>query len=198
MGIITKKYIQDAFTYEEYRQLGKDLISQGKTTGPNQSQDFLNYSKLNDKRMDRVDKTQELEPETIAAMKGILAPQYWVVITELWCGDAAISLPVIEKMAAQSKRVRLSILLRDDNTEVMDEYLTDGARSIPKLIMLDADYNEIGLWGPRPDAAQEIMRKWKETENTDKSAMLEDVQRWYIQDKGKTIQEEIISLLPQQ
>lgn len=195
MSIFTKKYIQDAFTYEEYRQLGKDLLSQGKTTGSNHSEEYLSYSKLNDKRMDRIDKTQVLAESTIEAMKGILAPQHWVVITELWCGDAAINLPIIELMAAQSKRVRLSILLRDENTEVMDEYLTEGTRSIPKLIMLDMDFNELGVWGPRPQPAQDIMHEWKVTGNPDKSAMLEAVQHWYMRDKGMTTQEEIIALL---
>jgi len=198
MSIITKKYIEDAFSYEEYRQMGKDLLSQGKTTGPNQGEDYLNYSRLNDKRMDRLDKTQELTEETKRAMKGILSPQHWVVITELWCGDAAINLPVIELMAAQSKRVRLSIILRDENTEVIDEYLTEGARSIPKLIMLDTDYTELAVWGPRPQAAQDIMLEWKKTGNEDKSAMLEAVQHWYMKDKGVSVQEEIIALLPEQ
>lgn len=197
MSIFTKKYIQDAFTYEEYRQLGKDLLSQGKTTGSNHSEEYLSYSKLNDKRMDRLDKTQVLTESTLQAMKAILAPQHWVVITELWCGDAAINLPVIELMAAQSKRVRLSIILRDENTEVIDEYLTEGSRSIPKLIMLDYDFNELAVWGPRPQAAQDIMHKWKETGNKDKSAMLEEVQRWYMFDKGLSVQEEIIALLPE-
>jgi hypothetical protein len=195
MSIITKKYIQDSLSYEEYRQMGKDLVQQGKTTGTQQSERRVAFSKLNDKRMDRLDKTQELLPETIESIKAIRMPQYWVILLELWCGDAAALLPLIEKMAALNNRIRLCILLSDDNPEIMDEYLTDGTRSIPKLILLDGDLQEFGVWGPRPEAAQEIRNAWKAAGGGDKEPMLEEIQRWYLQDKGETAQKEIIALL---
>lgn len=195
MSIITKKYIQDSLSYEEYRQMGKDLVQQGKTTGPKQTEKLINASKLNDKRMDRLDKTQELLPETIEFIKAIRMPQYWVILTELWCGDAAIHLPLIEKMAALNNRIRLSILLRDDNSEIMDVYLTDETRSIPKLILHDENLEEIGVWGPRPEGAQLIRNVWKDAGGGNKDVMLEDVQRWYLQDKGISTQKEIVALL---
>ncbi|HCS21562.1 MAG TPA: thioredoxin family protein [Bacteroidetes bacterium] len=195
MSIFTKKYIQDSLSYEEYRQMGKDLVQQGKTTGPNQTEKLFGYSKLNDKRMDRLDKTQELQPETIEFIKSIRMPQYWVMITELWCGDAAIHLPLIEKMAALNPRIRLCILLRDDNPEIIDEYLTEGTRSIPKLILLDENLEEIGVWGPRPEGAQQIRDEWKAAGGGDKEVMLEAIQRWYIQDKGISVQREVLALL---
>lgn len=195
MRLITKKYIQDSLSYEEYRQMGKDLVQQGKTTGPKQSEKRIRYSKLNDKRMDRLDKTQDLQPETMEYIKAIRMPQYWVVLTELWCGDAAIHLPLIEKMAALNNRIRLCILLRDDNLEIIDEYLTEGTRSIPKLILLDENLEEIGGWGPRPERAQQIRDVWKDAGGGDKDLMLEDIQRWYIQDKGISTEKEILALL---
>lgn len=195
MGIITKKYIQDSLSYEEYRQMGKDLLQQGKTTGSNHSEFYLQYSRLNDHRMDRLDKSQELTIDTIDFIKSIRMPQYWVVLTELWCGDAAIHLPLIEKMAALNSRIRLCILLRDDNTEVMDEYLTDGSRSIPKLILLDENLEEFAHWGPRPAGAQAIMHEWKNAGGGDKTTMLEAIQHWYMRDKGLSTQKEILDLL---
>ncbi len=195
MSIFTKKYIQDSLSYEEYRQMGKDLIQQGKTTGPEQTEKFHGYSKLNDKRMDRLDKTQELLPETIEFIKSIRMPQYWVMLIELWCGDGAIHLPLIEKMAALNPRIRLCILLRDDNPEVIDEYLTEGTRSIPKLILLDENLEELGVWGPRPAGATKIRDDWKAAGGGDKDAMLENIQRWYLQDKGISVQREVLALL---
>ena len=197
MGIITKSYIKNSFTYEEYRQMGKDLIQKGLTTGSIQNEDMLQYSRLNDKRMDRLDKSSELSEETQSFLRSIRSPQYWVVITELWCGDAAQALPLIHKMASHNTRIHLRLLLRDENPEIMDAYLTNGSRSIPKLILLNESLEEKGVWGPRPAPAQVIMQEWKDAGGGDKSAMLENVQRWYLEDKGKTTEQEIMELLSQ-
>ena len=62
-----------------------------------QSEDLLNYSKLNDRRMTRLDKTIQLSHETLLALKKNDKPITWLVLTEGWCGDAAQALPVINK-----------------------------------------------------------------------------------------------------
>lgn len=195
MATIDRSYIKNSLSYEEYRQMGKDLVQQGKTSGPNQDQVLIDFTKLNDKRMDRLDKTQQIEEEVLQQIKAIKQEQYWVVLTELWCGDAAANLPLISKLSDLNNRIRLCILLRDDNLEIMDRYLTNGGRSIPILVILDKDLNELGVWGPRPKEAQEIMEVWKKSGNTDKTAVMEDVQRWYLQDKGISAQKEIAKIL---
>lgn len=195
MAAIDRSYIKNSLSYEEYRQMGKDLVQQGKTSGPKQDQVLIDFTKLNDKRMDRLDKTQQLEEDVVQQIKAIKQEQYWVVLTEHWCGDAAANLPIIDKLAEQNNRIRLCILLRDDNPEIMDKYLTNGSKSIPILVIMDRDLNEIGVWGPRPLEAQQILESWKKTGSTDKSAVLEEVQRWYLQDKGVTLQREIAALL---
>ena len=58
----------------------------------------------------------------------------WLIITEGWCGDAAQCIPTIEKIAAESKNIETHYVLRDENLDLIDEYLTNNARSIPKLI----------------------------------------------------------------
>ena len=80
--------LQKAISYTSYRKLISDLIASGKSSGPIQSEDLLNYSKLNDRRMTRLDKTIQLSQETLLGLKKIDKPITWLVLTEGWCGDA--------------------------------------------------------------------------------------------------------------
>jgi len=85
--------------------------------------------------------------------------------------------------------------LRDENLELTDQYLTNDARSIPKLIALDAEtLEEIGTWGPRPKAAMDLFVELKH-ENLEKPAIMEKIQRWYLADKERSIQTEFENLL---
>ena len=92
--------LQKGISYVAYRTLISDLLASGKSSGAIQSEALLTYSKLNDKRMKRLDKTSKLSQETIVALKSIDAPVTWLVLTEGWCGDAAQSLPIINKIAS--------------------------------------------------------------------------------------------------
>ena len=66
----------------------------------------------------------------------------WLVLTEAWCGDAAQSLPIINKMAEVSDNITLRLILRDENLDVMDQFLQNGrSRSIPKLICHQRRYS---------------------------------------------------------
>ena len=178
--------------------MGKDLVQQGKTTGPEQTESRIQFTKLNDKRMDRLDKTFRLTEEDLAILKTIKKVQHWIVISEMWCGDAAIALPIINKIAEANSKIKLSILLRDENLEIMDLYLTSETRSIPKIIMLDQELHPIGIWGPRPAEAQQLMNNWKANPEGSKSEVLEQIQRWYLQDQGRQHVNEILGLLTQQ
>lgn len=147
MKNIIEKSLQNTYTYNEYRDLVKNLLAEGKSTGAEQSEEITNYSLLNDKRMQRLDKTIKISEETAAEFKNLKTPQTWLVITEGWCGDAAQNLPVIYKLAELNAKIYLKLVLRDDNLALMDLFLTNGGRSIPKLIVLDSDNNVLNTWG---------------------------------------------------
>ena len=118
----------------------------------------------------------------------------WLIITEGWCGDAAQNIPIIEKIAAENSNIETRYILRDENLELMDVYLTNNARSIPKLIALDAKtLEEIGAWGPRPQAAMDYFYEMK-AQGLEKPQMMENLQRWYLQDKEKSVQTEFENL----
>src|SRR6056300_75582 len=157
MKDIIKKSLQKTYTYQAYKDLVKTLLLEGKSTGPNQSEDLTNYSLLNDKRMKRLDKTIKTLDDTKQFLKTIKSPQTWLVLTEGWCGDAAQNLPVIHRMAEVNSNINLQLVLRDENLELMDLFLTNRGRSIPKLIALDKDLNILFTWGPRPQTATNMV-----------------------------------------
>ena len=182
-------------TFAEYIKLIDDLLMDGKTTGENQSDAMFNYGKLNRQRMHRLEKTVLLNESLAEKARKINRKQIWLIITEGWCGDAAQNIPVIEKIAAASDNIETRYVLRDENLELMDAYLTNNARSIPKLIALDAlNLEEIGNWGPRPASAMDLFIELKH-QGLEKPLIMENLQRWYIADKNQTIQAEFEKLL---
>lgn len=194
---ITREHTRNGYTYDEYRQMCKDLLAQNKTTGPNQSEKYLEYSRLNQHRMDRLDKTVVINDELSKLIKNIKRPMVWVVLTELWCGDAAQNLPAFAKMEAiKPGKIRLVLLLRDENPEIMDAYLTNGAKSIPKLIALDGEtLEELFTWGPRPASAQQIMLDYKAAGSPPDVDYKKDIQVWYIKNHTEALQTEYMQLL---
>ena len=139
MKKIIENSLKTAISYAAYRGLVSNLLIKGKSTGPEQSDDLTNYSKLNDRRMKRLDKTIKISEETIQEFQKVKQPQTWLVLTEGWCGDAAQNLPILNKIASDTANIDLKIVLRDENLDLMDLFLTNGGRSIPKLIALDKD-----------------------------------------------------------
>jgi len=194
-----KKYIgrglDKAIYYHDYKELVSRLISEGKSTGPNQSEELLNYSILNDKRMKRLDKTIQLSEEIISKVQALKEPQTWLVLTEGWCGDAAQTIPVINKIANENPKINFKIILRDEHLELMDEFLTNGGRSIPKLLALDTANNVINSWGPRPTVATKMASDYKAINGGLDAKFKKDLQIWYNKDKGKSVQEDFIEFL---
>ena len=152
-----KEYIESSISFDEYISLIDSLLADGKTTGPKQSESMFNYGRLNRARMDRLEKTIEIDDSTRSRIAELDADWIWLVITEGWCGDAAQNIPLIEKIAAANPGIETRYILRDEYPELMDGFLTNGSRSIPKLIAIDRRSGDIlGTWGPRPKLAQDL------------------------------------------
>ncbi|MTI40529.1 thioredoxin family protein [Fulvivirga lutimaris] len=191
-SVINEVHWENGLTYHEYRQLIDSLLKINQTTGNNHSEKQLVYTRLNVQRMNKWDKITKLNADLIKAVENINTPQKWLILTEAWCGDAAQNLPAIQKIADLNDNIEVRYLLRDENLDIMDAYLTDGSRSIPKLIILD---NELTNWGPRPAPAQQILKDYKKDESMSYDQFSINLHTWYAKDKGKTLQSEFISLL---
>ena len=195
-SVITKKKLDAAYTYAEYRTMLDELLARNQTTGPKQTPELVQYTKLNIQRMHRWDKTAMLNEHLVEKLKGVQDKWIWLILTEGWCGDAAQSIPVLVKMAAVNDNISVKLLLRDENLELMNQYLTNGARSIPKLICLQAStLTEIGTWGPRPAVLQAMVMEYKKNPQVPYSQFTETVHAWYAKDKAQQLQQEFESLL---
>ena len=196
VSTITPAHLEVAQSYNAYQQLIDQLLAEGKTTGADHSEAMLNYTRLNVQRMQRLDKTVQLTEALQTQLASVATPQTWLVLTEAWCGDAAQSLPVMAKMTDASNFITLKLLLRDEHPKVMDAYLTNGSRSIPKLICLTEDLQEIGTWGPRPAPAQQVITNFKEHHpEKDYQELAKEMQLWYARDRTQAIQQEFTELL---
>jgi hypothetical protein len=193
--MITEHLLAKTLSYAEYKKLLTDLLVAGKTTGSNQSEEYINYAKINLQRMNRLEKISEISEELKSQSSRLQSNYYWLVLTEGWCGDAAQNLPVFHLIANLSPTIELKLLLRDEHLEIMDLYLTNGSRSIPKLICLEkTTLKELFVWGPRPAELQKLVLELLAQQVSKEEKSLR-VQKWYNNDKTQTLQLELLQLL---
>ncbi len=194
---ITAQHLAEALTYPQYRTMIDRLATEGTTTGPLQKPALIQYTSLNVVRMNRLDKTVTLSEGLRQQLDALGEPLLWVVLTEAWCPDSAQCIPVMAKIEEYSPHISLRLLLRDENPDLMDAYLTNGGRSIPKLICMKADSGkELGTWGPRPVPLQEmVMQYYKDPQGVSHDDFLAQVQLWYARDKTVSLQQELQTLI---
>ncbi len=180
-------------TLEEYRQLFTKILDGRYTQAPYDDTAYHNYVKLNQSRMNRWTKRAHISKELGDLLKQVEEPQYWIIITEPWCGDAANILPFLEKMAAISPKIDVRVQLRDSNSEI-DRYLTNGGKAIPILIARNAQGEDLFVWGPRPAPAQALVMAQKESPAPQDEKYAEVLQ-WYREDDGEVLQAELGALL---
>ena len=194
---LVQKGISAGMEYQEYRSLVHSLAENHQTTGAVQSETNINYTQLNDRRMNRWDKTFKISGETQEKITGIHSRLTFLVLAESWCGDASPSLPIMNKIAELNPNIEFKIVLRDENPEIMDAFLTNGTRAIPKLIVFDGESGEIiGEWGPRPSVATIMVEDYKQQYGKLTPEFKRDLQVWYNTDKGKNILSDLLELLP--
>ncbi len=195
MNEIVKKGIERSMSYSAYRGLMKQLVEEDSNTGLEKNESLAEYTKLNDRRMNRWDKTFKISEESKAKLSHFNDNITWLVITESWCGDAAHIVPVLYKIA-ELININFRVVLRDENLELMDQFLTNGGRAIPKLIMIDNVTGEVlNTFGPRPMEATKMVVDYKEQHGAITPEFKEALQVWYNKNKGQSIVNDIIEML---
>jgi hypothetical protein len=186
----------NSISYHEYREIVTQLLKKNKSSGNEQSEELLHYSKLNETRMNRLDKTIFVEKKISQKLNSLHDNYYWLVLSEGWCGDAAQLLPVFNKMANVCDRVELRILFRDENESLMNFFLTNGGKAIPKLLVLEKEtLNLKGSWGPRPEGATNLIKSYKQQYGVVDETAKTELQLWYLHDKGLSTQNELANLM---
>jgi hypothetical protein len=193
MELINKSLV-NSLSYNEYRALVTNLLGNNESTTKNGSEDLVSYSKLNNSRMKRLDKTTKLDDSVVNKFSSIDKKITWVVLSEGWCGDAAQNLPVINKLAETNSNINLRIVLRDENPELMNEFLTNGNQAIPKLIQLENE-KVTKTWGPRPTIATKMVVDYKAKHGQLDADFKKDLQVWYNKNKSENVIEDLSELI---
>ena len=196
MDDFLKEKLNQSLSYKDYHADMNRLAEEGRTSGLLQSEGRVSTTKLNVQKMNRIEKSMVIVPALEKIITGLKHSYIWLVISEAWCGDSAQNLPVIYDIASRTDRIDLRIIMRDENLDLMDRYSTNGSRSIPKLICINAGNMEVlGTWGPRPKPAQDMIMKNKKDPVLSNDELQKNLQLWYAKDKTLTIQAEFIELL---
>jgi len=196
MQEIINASLKNSYTYKDYRNKVSKLLEEGKSTGNEQSEALTHYSELNEVRMNRLDKTIVLTEPVKDQLSQLQSNYIWLVLSEGWCGDAAQLLPIMNRMAEFSENIDFKVVLRDENELLMNQFLTNGGKSIPKLLILDAATKTvIADWGPRPEGATKLIQDYKAMHGVVDETAKTNLQKWYLQDKGISTQNEIMTLV---
>lgn len=186
-----------AYTYSDYLEHIEQLVTTHCTSGSEQNKERIQSTKLNLARMKRWNKVIHINSEIESILRHLQRPQFWVVLTEAWCGDSAQIVPAINALAEASVgKIKLKLIFRDANPELMKPYETDGKQAIPKLISRDRKGRDLFVWGPRPKEAAKIIAHWKRNQDTiNKQTALENLHKWYAQNNQSDTINEIIELI---
>lgn len=187
--------MQQGLTYPDYtEQLELYIANTNPETLSGEVLEKYGYIKLNLARMKRIDKTYSPSEALELLLQSVSKKQYWLILSEGWCGDSAQNIPYLIKMAQLSKSIEVRLVLRDSHLEIIDQFLTNGKRSIPKLIVFDEDGNILMQWGSRPATAQALV-SGKIQEGLTKPEWEPLLHAWYAKDKGVTLESEMMNLL---
>lgn len=193
--ILDKERFEQGMTFNDYKSLFEKLVENNSTTGNDQSQEMVNYTKLNLQRTERVIKTTHINADLEKALQKNNLALNWLIITEPWCGDAAQSVAAFDFFSKVNPNIKLRLFLRDENEDLMNQFLTNGTKSIPVVVFMDNEMNAIAHWGPRPKLAQDMVLEYKKNPTKEKMAFYADMHAWYAKDRTHEIQKEIAELL---
>lgn len=187
-----------SYNYTSYQTLLDSLV-ENKSCSGELSKEHIDATKVNAYRIKRINQQLKIIPELHSLLSTIKGSWEWLVLMETWCGDGGQNLPLIAKIASLSEKIKFTIILRDENPEIMDAHLTNGSRSIPKLICINRETNQtLGTWGPRPETIQTKVKELKtlfpSITHTEFAAHLH---RWYSIDNGLSLQQEFLHLIKQ-
>lgn len=188
--------LRNSVSYNEFIELVKGLVAKNSTTGVEKTESLINYTKLNERRIKRWNKTLKISDESKKVIENYSKETTWLVLTESWCGDAAHLLPVMNKVVEINESIDFRIVMRDQNDELMNQFLTNGNKSIPKLIMIDNQSGEVlNSYGPRPTEATKLVNEYKSKHGKLTPEFKEDLQKWYNKDKGQNTINDLVDLL---
>jgi hypothetical protein len=193
---LVKDALKKSLSYQEYVDASEQNALNGNYSGNDDNPALAEFTALNYKRMKRLNKTIKIDPDSTHFLMGIKKNMQWIVLTEDWCGDAAQIIPVLFKISQIMPAVNFRLAYRDEHPELMDQFLTNGGKAIPKLLVVDSQSHQIiADWGPRPDTATQMVQREKQSKGSLSPEFKTTLQQWYNHDKGKSVVADIVKLM---
>lgn len=112
-------------------------------------------------RMRQVYDALQLTGEDIAFIEAIPRDVHILAISEDWCGDCVRQVPIMARVCGGNEHLKLRIIGRDDNPDVMERYLFNGAAVVPVFVFFNENFIEVGSWSARPAACRELIARGK-------------------------------------
>ncbi len=186
-----KTYWEKSITFDEYMKVAKERVSHPRNKA---DEEMKEYYDLGLQRMERTLKTFRKEEEQLETLKKKNFKGKILIVTEPWCGDASATVPAVSQFFEGHNEVR--IFLRDEDTSLIDQFLTNGTQSIPIVILLNENYELIAHWGPRPAFGTALLAKFKaDPEAYPREEFYNDLQVYYAKNRGKDAITEILELM---
>lgn len=198
---MNKDFLREVFTHKgfDYQKLLNNIHRRIEETDSSKldekSKKRYQIIKLNYHRYLRIQKIFKVSEQLKKVVTSLEKPQLWLIITEESCGDSAQTIPCIYNISQFNPKITLKFIYRDENLDLMDQFLTNGKRRIPKLIAFDEEGNELFRWGPRPGEADKLFYQIRDDEGRGKDAALEKVHLWFSKDRCKSFNQEFVDLL---
>lgn len=186
-----EQYWNQTIDFETYMTVSKDRTH----NNPNPNDSYQSYYELGLQRMERTLKTFKVQPEALEKIQRKNFQGKILIISEPWCGDASATVPAVARFM-EAANIETRIFLKDDDTSLIEQFLTNGTQSIPKIIILSEDFSVKATWGPRPKYGMQLLKKHKENPETyPKETFYNDLQIYYAKNRGKDAIEELIDLI---
>ena len=185
-----KNYWQNSVIFDEYiKETERRIAAQ------NPEDSYNEYYELGLQRMNRTLKTFKIDEEQLNVLKSKNFKGKILIISEPWCGDASATVPAVTQFF-EAANVEVKIFLKDSDTSLIDQFLTNGTQSIPKILILNEDFSVKNVWGPRPKFGTELLKKFKENPETyPREEFYNDLQVYYAKNRGKDAITELLELL---
>ena len=184
----------EGMSFNTYLALFEELVKERKTSGPRQMEKLVDNTRLNLHRTKRILKTVEIPTEYIARLEQVSDKYHWLVLSEMWCGDSANTLPLITKLANVNPNIKLHVFLRDEHPRLMHQFLTDGKQAIPKLICCSDNFEPLWTWGARPEKLQHRVDTLRLEHSVTPDELKKQIQVWYLEDEGETFFQEFMEV----
>lgn len=124
-------------------------------------QEYVNQMKIYQKQMQQRLINIYITSAEFERFKNIEERTKILVLTEEWCKDSLMNLPIIAKISEASPNIELRIFDRVKFPALTEYFRNEGFINIPICCLMHDDFDPIGVWLERPKRAYRMLENWR-------------------------------------